>query len=88
MAASLEITSGIIRFGSNHSGKYTSYKGSLHLDPEGHIAVLKGAVGEMSLSDVADIAKVLKDVGFTHARWHRLKGDEYKLVDVDLNRWK
>lgn len=88
MAASLEITSGIIRFGETHNGKFTHYTGTLHLDPEDTVAVLKGAVGELTLKDVADIARVLMAVGFTHARWQRLKGNEYKDVEVNLDRWK
>lgn len=87
MAASLEITSGIIRFGDNHNGKFTHYTGTLHLDPDGDIAVLKGAVGDLSLKDIADIAQVLIDQGFTHAKWQRLKGNEYKDVSVNLDRW-
>lgn len=90
MGATLEITSGIIRFGASHTSNFTPYAGAVCLDPaDRHIAVLKGASGILKREDLADIAKVLLAAGFTIARWQRLRRDGgWKEVEVDLERYR
>ena len=89
MGASLEILSGIIRFGSKHENNPDPYQGTVHLDTDGDLAILKGASGKMTASDITAIAKALIKAGFKRVRWQRARpGGEWKDVEMSLDRWR
>ena len=88
MPASFEILSGLIRFGANHNRFGEPYSGCVAVHPDGKMAVLKGATGELSAEDFTWVMRELWKLGFERASWQRLRSNgERKLVNVALSKW-